>query len=280
MDISLLLSSPEEHGNANLGDYIRHHMQNSYEWDLPLIGPVHLPTFEPFTIFGIQVNLSISLHVVMLWIASLLIILAFWFSFRKPRPVPRGLAAMLESLVLFVRDEIAIPNLGEKNGKNMTPFLCTLFFFILVLNLMGLIPLFSTATSNISVTAGLAIVTFLLTQLYGMKENGVIGYLKSLVPHGVPVFLLPIMIPIEILGLFTKPFALAVRLFANMTAGHTVIYALLGLIAVLATLFVSPISVSFALFINLMELLIAFIQAYIFTVLSALFIGMAMHPEH
>ncbi len=280
MDASLLLLQPEEKGNENLGDFIRHHMQNSHEWNIPFIGHVHLPSFEPFTFLGMHIDLSITLHLVMLWVASLIVVFLFWWSFRKPQPVPRGLAAVLESLVLFVRDEIAIPNMGEKNGKKLTPYLATLFFFILTLNLMGLVPIFTTATSNISVTAGLAILTFLMTQIYGMKENGVVGYWKSLVPHGVPLFLLPIMIPIEIMGLLTKPFALAVRLFANMTAGHTVIFALLGLIAVLATLFVSPISVSFALFINLMEILIAFIQAYIFTVLSALFIGMAMFPEH
>ncbi|RMF60014.1 MAG: ATP synthase F0 subunit A [Calditrichaeota bacterium] len=280
MTLSLAQLAPEEHQSEGLGSFIRHHLANSNEWNLPFIGHVHLPTFEPITLFGMQVDLSITLHVVMLWIASLFIVLAFWLTFRKPNPVPRGLAAVLESIVLFVRDEIAIPNMGEKHGKQMTPFLSTLFFFILVLNLMGLIPLFSTATGNISVTAGLAVITFIMTQVNGMRENGVFGYLKSLVPHGVPVFLFPIMIPIEILGLFTKPFALAVRLFANMTAGHTVIFALLGLIAVLATLFVSPFSIGFALFINLLELLIAFIQAYIFTVLSALFIGMAMHPQH
>ncbi len=280
MDASLLFLQPEEQGNEGLGGFLRHHMQNSHEWNLPFIGHVHLPSFEPFTILGMQVDMSITLHLVMLWVASLIVVLMFWWSYRKPRPVPRGLATILESLVLFVRDDIAIPNMGEKNGKKMTPYLATLFFFILTLNLMGLIPLFVTATSNISVTAGLAILTFLLTQFYGIKENGFIGYWKSLVPHGVPFLLLPIMIPIEIMGMFTKPFALAVRLFANMTAGHTVIFSLLGLIIVLSTLLVSPISIGLALFINLMEILIAFIQAYIFTVLSALFIGMAMFPEH
>lgn len=278
MTLALLLEETEQE-KMGLGEWIQHHLQDSHEWHLPGL-PIHLPTFEPIHILGMQIDMSITLHVVMLWVASLILILAFRLSFRKQSLVPRGLASVLESLVLFVRDEIAVPNMGEKNGKKMTPYLATVFFFILTLNLMGLVPLFSTATGNVSVTAGLAIITFLVTQFQGMKENGVGGYFKALVPGGVPVLLLPIIIPIEILGLFTKPFALAIRLFANMTAGHTVIFALLGLIIVLGTLFVSPVSIAFALFINLLEILIAFIQAYIFTMLSALFIGMSMHPEH
>ncbi|NIS37801.1 F0F1 ATP synthase subunit A [Candidatus Saccharibacteria bacterium] len=280
MNLALSLAASEENENTGLGEWIQNHLQDSQEWHLPFGIHLHLPTFEPINFLGVTIDLSISLHVVMLWIASLILILMFWLSFRKEKAVPTGFAALLESLVLFVRDDIAIPNMGSKNGKKLTPYLCTIFFFILTLNLMGLIPLFTTATGNISVTAGLAIITFVLTQLNGMKENGVVGYMKSLVPGGVPVFLLPIMIPIEFIGLFTKPFALAIRLFANMTAGHTVIFALLGLIIVLSTLFVSPVSIAFALFISILEILIAFIQAYIFTILSALFIGMAMHPEH
>lgn len=279
MSFVRILGETKGEENQTLGDFISHHLQNSHEWHLPFLH-INLPRFEPINFLGMSIDMSITLHVVMLWVASLILMLVFWLSFRKRKAVPTGTAAVLESLVLFVRDEIAIPNMGEKNGKKQTPFLATIFFFILTLNLMGLVPLFTTATGNISVTAALAVMTFLLTQLHGMKENGVGGYFKSLVPSGVPLLLLPILIPIEILGMFTKPFALAVRLFANMTAGHTVIFGLLGLIIILGTVFVSPVSVGFALFINTLEILIAFIQAYIFTVLSALFIGMAMHPEH
>ena len=113
-----------------------------------------------------------------------------------------------------------------------------------------------------------------------MKKAGVIGYFKGMIPHGIPSWVLPIMFIVEILGIFTKPFALAVRLFANMTAGHVVIFSLIGLIFILKTLWVSPVSVGFALFIYLLEILVAFIQAYIFTILSSLFIGMAVHQEH
>ena len=227
-----------------------------------------------------EIDLSITQHVLMIWIASIILILTFGLLFRKKRLVPTGLAAMLETMVLFVRDEIAIPNVGIKAGKKFTPLLATMFFFILTCNLMGLIPLFSTATGNISVTASLAIVTFLITQIMGMVENGVFGYFKNLVPSGIPFPLIFIMIPIEFFGLFTKPFALAMRLFANMIAGHTVVFALLGLIIALGSILVSPFAIGFAVFIDLLEILVAFIQAYIFTVLSSLFIGMAMHPEH
>lgn len=276
MSLALLLQEhAEEHTEENLGGFILHHLQDSKQW----LG-THLPTFHPVSIFGMEVDLSITLHVLMLWIASLILILTFWLAFRKPQKVPRGIVGVLESMVLFIRDEIAVPNNGEKLGKKITPILSTIFFFILTCNLLGLIPLFATATSNLNVTAALAIVAFILTQFNGMKENGVIGYLKHLVPSGVPWFLLPIMIPIEILSLFTKPFALAMRLFANMIAGHTVIYALLGLIIVLATYFVAPISIAFAVAINLLELFVAFLQAYIFTMLTSLFIGMAAHPQH
>jgi len=137
----------------------------------------------------------------------------------------------------------------------------------------------STGTSSISVTAGLALITFIMTQVHGIKNNGFFGYFKGLIPPGVPVFVLPIMVIIEFLGLLTKPFALAIRLFANMTAGHIVIYALIGLIFMLGYA-VIPVSIGFSLFIYVLEILVAVLQAYIFTMLSALFIGMAIHQDH
>ncbi len=269
----------EEHGE-NIGQYIMHHIQDSHEWNL--FGyHIHLPEIKvTVPVLNIPLDLSITLHTLMMWFAALFLILAFWLAFRKRKLVYGGFAGVLESITLFVRDEIAIPNLGEKAGKQLTPFLATMFFFILTANLMGLIPLFATATGNISVTAALATVTFFATQIYGMKQNGIIGYWKSLAPHGLPAPLYLIIVPIEILGLFTKPFALAMRLFANMMAGHTVILALLGLIIALGMVAVAPFSVGMALFISLLEILVAFIQAYIFTMLSSLFIGMAMFPEH
>lgn len=263
------------HEDETLNEWIAHHLQDTDVW----LG-AHLPQFDPVTIFGISFDFSITSHILMLWIASLILITMFWVAFRKPTLVPRGLAGVLETLVLYIRDEMAIPNMGKALGTRLTPFLATLFFFILTLNLMGLIPLFTTATGNIAVTAGLAIITFVITQIEAVRSNGVKGYLAHFAPSGVPPLLYVIIVPIEILGLFTKPFALAMRLFANMIAGHTIIYALLGLIIVLGTLAVAPVSILFALIINFLELFVAFLQAYIFTMLSALFIGMGAAHDH
>lgn len=275
----LLTETAHEQEKETLGQFIIHHIKDSHEWNL--FGyHLQLPTFKPVSFLGMQIDLSITLHVVMMWIASIILIVTFWAVFRKKRLVPTGLAVVLESITLFVRDEIAIPSMGEKGGRKFTAVLATMFFFILTCNLMGLFPLFATATGDLSVTASLAIVTFVLTQIMGMVENGVLGYWKNMAPPGIPFPLLFIMVPIEFLGLFTKPFALAMRLFANMIAGHTVVFALLGLIIALGSVLVSPFSIGFAVFIDLLEILVAFIQAYVFTMLSALFIGMAMHPEH
>lgn len=275
----MLSETSEEKTRESIGDYIIHHVQDSGEWNV-LGYKIHLPTFEPIHFLGMKIDLSISQHIVMMWIAAIILIVLFLLLFRKKRLVPTGFAAAIEAVVLFIRDEIAIPNLGTKAGKKFTPFLSTMFFFILTANLMGLIPLFTKATSNINVTASLAIITFIVTQIMGMAENGIMGYWRSLIPSGLNPILVLIMIPVEFLGLFTKPFALAMRLFANMIAGETVILALLGLIVALGSVFVSPLAVGFAVFIDLLEILVAVIQAYIFTILSALFIGMAMHPEH
>ncbi len=279
MTAAWLLDVTEQPEKEGLGQFIVHHLKDSHEWNL-FGHHLQLPTFPPVHILGVTIDFSITLHVVMLWTAALILITLFGVQFRKRSLVPRGAAAILEMMALYVRDEISIPNLGTKRGRQFTPFLATMFFMILTANLMGLFPLFVTATGDISVTASLAIVTFFATQLYAIIENGFLGYLKQLAPPGIPPLLYIIIVPIEIVSLFTKPFALAMRLFANMIAGHAVIFALLGLIIALGSVFVSPFSVGLAVFIALLEILVAFIQAYIFTMLSALFIGMAMHPEH
>jgi F-type H+-transporting ATPase subunit a len=143
------------------------------------------------------------------------------------------------------------------------------------------VPYGATATSNIGVTATLAGLAFVVTQGSGIRQYGVVGHFKNLVPHGLPAWLLPVMIPVEILGMLAKPFALCVRLFANMTAGHVVIVSLISLVFILKSVLVGVLlSVPFALFINGIELLVAFLQAYIFTMLTSLFIGMSVHPSH
>ncbi len=255
---------------------IMHHVLDGRELDFEPFGVIHLPQLH---LFGLDI--SLTKHIVFMWLAFLILIGIFYVvakSYKKSL-VPKGLTNLMEIFVVFVRDEIAKPTIG-KGYEKFLPYLLTVFFFILTCNFLGLLPYGSTATSNIAVTATLATISFIVIQAGGMMKNGVFGYFKGLMPHGIPVALAPILFVVEILGLFTKPFALAVRLFANMTAGHIVILSLIGLIFILKTYFVAPVSISFALFIYLLEILVALIQAYIFTILSSLFIGMAVHQEH
>ncbi len=256
--------------------WIMHHVLDAYEIDFSPFGVIHLPQIH---LFGM--DLSITKHVVFMWIAAAILIFTFIKvskSYKKSL-VPKGVTNLTEVLVLFVRDDIVKPTIGHGFEKFL-PYLLTVFFFILTCNFIGLIPFGATATGNIAVTATLATISFFVIQLGGIMKNGLFGYFKGLLPHGLPTWLIPIMFIVELLGLFTKPFALAIRLFANMTAGHIVILALLGLIFILRTYVVVPVSISFALFIYLLEILVALIQAYIFTMLSSLFIGMAYHQEH
>lgn len=249
----------------NLSKYINHHIMDSYEWNLPFIKPIHLPEF-------------LSLHGVMLIIASMFVFLLFGVLYNKKKRVPTGITNLLEVFVLFIRDEIAVNALGKEDGRKMTPLFCTFFFFILILNLMGLIPIFVTATANVNVTAGLALITLSFMIFGAIYKNGIMGFLKALTPTGVPAPVLIILMPIEILGLFIKAFALTIRLFANMLAGHIVIFSLIGLVVLMGA--VALPAVVLAVFIYVLEILVAFLQAYIFTLLSAMFIGQTYHPEH
>ena len=239
-----------------------------------LAGKVSLPSLE---LFGI--DLSITRHVVIMWVASILLIVLMIRAFRKPRTVPSGLANFFEAIVLFLRDEVVLPIMGE-DGKKYLPFLLTLFFFILFCNLLGLVPYSATATGNISVTAGLALCSFLVMLGAGIANNGLFGYFKSLIPSGVPPVLLIILIPVEIIGLLVKPFALCVRLFANMTGGHVAILVFLGLISILQSEWIAIGSVPFAVAIYMLEIFVGFVQAFVFTLLSTVFISMAAHPDH
>lgn len=249
----------------DLSQYINHHILDSYEWNLPFINPIQLPQF-------------LSLHGVMLIIASAIVFLLFVVLYNKKERVPSGITNLLEVFVIFIRDEIAINSLGKEDGRKMTPLLCTFFFFILVLNLMGLIPVFVTATANVNVTAGLALITLSFMIFGAIYKNGFIGFFKAFTPPGVPAPVLVLLMPIEIMGLFIKAFALTIRLFVNMLAGHIVIFSLIGLVVLMGA--VALPAVILAVFINLLEILVAFLQAYIFTLLSAMFIGQTYHPEH
>lgn len=225
--------------------------------------------------------------VLMMWIsAALLLFLVFMYAHRDhTKLVPTGVGAnIIEVLVLFVRDEIAVKNIGKEEAPRYTPYLATIFFFILTMNWLGLFPNFGSATGNLAVTAALALCTFTLTQIASIRAAGIGGYLKHLT-GGTPWPLWPIMIPVEILGLFTKPFALTVRLFANMLAGHMVLFFLLGLIFMLHPA-LAVVSVPMATAIYFLEIFVGLVQAYLFTLLSALFIGMGVamghhaHDEH
>jgi F-type H+-transporting ATPase subunit a len=272
---------------SNIGEQVKevilHHINNGWEWALPSTHwetPVQLnPNLLRFSILGIDINLSISRHVLMMLIAAGLLILMGILVRRKLALIPKGFASVIESFVLFVRDELAKPTMGEHASRTYTPFLCTTFFFILTMNLMGLLPYCATPTGNISVTAGLAFMAFLTIQFAGMRKMGVFGYFGHLVPHGVPWWLAPVMVVVELMGIFAKPFALCVRLFANMIAGHVVILSLIGLIFVIG-IYVFPVVLGFALFMYILEIFVAFLQAYIFTILTSLFIGLFVAGEH
>lgn len=204
----------------------------------------------------------------------------------KKSQLPKGAGKLLEPVIVFIRDEVAIPNIGSVKYKRYMPYLLTAFFFIWFNNLFGLIPFFpfgANLTGNIAITAVLAIITLLITLFSANKD-----YWKHIFMPPVPILLYPIMVPIEIIGIFTKPFALMMRLFANVTAGHIMILAIISLIFIFRSPFLGFASVPLALFVSVLELLVAALQAYIFTVLSALFIGIAVaehehdhgHEEH
>lgn len=221
-------------------------------------------------------DFSLTKNVVMMLVVGLLMLLMFNSLARsyKKKDLPGGFGRVLEPLVLYVRDEIARPNIGKNYRKYMS-FLLTVFFFIWILNVLGMTPLGVNVTGNIAVTMALALVTFVIVQFSGNKS-----YWKHIFwMPGVPVVMKIVLMPIEILGMLTKPFALMIRLFANMTAGHVVMMTLLGLIVVFRNWIAGPAFFGFSLFIAVIELLVAFLQAYIFTLLSALYIGMAVE-EH
>ena len=220
--------------------------------------------------------IPVTKHLVFMWLAFALVLIVMLAARRTAgSAAPKGVGNFIEVFILFIRDEVVLPNTGEE-GRRFMPFFLTVFFFILFMNLLGMVPFGSSATGNLSVTAGLALCAFALMQWAGIREHGFWGHYKALMPHGVPIAIAPILVPIEFLGLFTKPFALCVRLFANMMAGHAVIAAFLGLILVpLIALASVPVSVA----ISMLELFVAFLQAYIFTMLTAIFAGSFIHQH-
>ena len=230
------------------------------------------------TLLGSNLPLGITQHVVMLWIAALLLIIGLSLAARQKGDVPRGARNVLEPLVLFIRNAVLLPNMGEE-GLRYLPFLLTLFSFILMCNLLGLIPGGATATANVSVTATLAVISTLVTHTAGIRQNGIGRYLKGIVP-AVPWWLWPLMLVVEIIGMLAKPFALAIRLWANMNAGHIVLLVIMGFIFLFKNWGVVGISLAGGVALSMLELFVALLQAYVFTFLTAVFMGLALHPGH
>jgi F-type H+-transporting ATPase subunit a len=299
----------EDHAEKfNAGEVIIGHVSNS-PIDEPLI---HLPK-----IFGI--DMSVTKHVLMLWLVAVIVFLLVVWAVRRyirqEQLVPTGFMNALEAVVEFIRDTIVLPNVGSKWVNVWTPLVVTFFLFILAANLIGLIPIFdavalldhtvlhsapdsfmgrvihggTTATGNFNVTAALATITFFATIIAGARAHGFVQHWKNMVPHGLawPIYI--ILIPIEILGMFVRPFALTMRLAANMTGGHIAILAILSFVFIFTELFGRAVagvgvgiflSLPLAVGISALEIIVILVQAYVFTLLTAVFIGMAIHAHH
>lgn len=253
---------------ATLVHILEHHLVDSHEIDL-LGYTIHLPEFN---IAGME---FLTKHQLFWLIAILLVFFIVAKAARQTTEVPTGFRNVFEMLATFIRDEVLKPNLHGK-AEAFLPYFLSLFTCILFSNVLGLLPWGASATGNIGTTAGLAICTLGLMTGMGIKENGIGGFLHGFAPPGVPGWLMPLIIIVEVASFFIRPFALTIRLFANMLAGHAVIAVLLGLI--ITPLFAVP-SIAVACGVMVLEIIVALIQAYIFTMLSAVFIGLAVHPH-
>jgi len=270
------------------GNVILHHVTNNR----------HSALYD-ISLWGI--DLSITKHVLMLWVvAAITIAIAIYAtkSYRKSMHArPKGLANLFEILMEFIKSDIVIPNIGQKGYKLWTPLIATFFLFILVSNFIGMIPFFekipgvsgsSTITGNFTVTAALSIVTFFAIIIAGTMKHGFLGHWKNMIPGGMPIPVLFILIPIEIAGMFIKPAALTLRLGANMTAGHIGLVAIFGIPMIIFQstqsvgigFSVAVVSVVLNTAIYFLEIIVCLVQAYVFSLLSAVFIGMAIHAEH
>ena len=293
-----------------VGDNIIHHVSNS-DIEHPIL---HLPHLY-------NIDMSVTKHVLMLWIVAvsvgLFVIIPVQKFVKQNKLIPSGLMNFIEIIVTFVRDTIVKPNVGSKWVNNWAPLILTFLFFIFFANAIGMIPIFDllgvinrfilhvpysdnhnfingllhggpTATGNFNVTAALAFITFSSIIIAGVRAHGFVQHWKNIVPQGLPAFVYVILIPIEIIGMFVKPFALTMRLAANMTGGHIALLAILSFMAIFADMFhsvlagigVAIISVPMAAAISGLEIIVVIVQAYVFTLLSAVFIGMAINVHH
>ena len=298
----------QAHGKFNAGETIIEHISNNHEHPL-----IELPR-----LFGI--DFSVTKHVFMLWFVAALLFLIVTLTVRRylrqDRLIPSGFMNALEAVVEFIRDDVTQPNVGRKWVMTWTPLILTFFFFILSANAIGLIPLFdtlavldrlvlhtntdsflrrliqggTTATANFNVTAALATITFICIIIAGAKAHGFVKHWKNLLPHGLnPVVKYSILLPIEVIGMFVRPFALTMRLAANMTGGHIAILSILSFVFLFTEMFGRAsagigvgmiVSVPLAVGISALEIIVVLVQAYVFTLLSAVFIGMAINVHH
>jgi len=311
---SAIAAQSPEGEEFDAGELIMHHLVDSYEWHFADHLTLYLPVIVYSPDLGIKVfsskvfhdagayegffldhgklrhtdenirfyDLSITKNVAQILLSLFLmsvIFISMARSYKKRgNQPPKGIAAVFEPIVVYIRDEIAIPNIGPKYEKFM-PYLLTLFFYIWFNNLLGLFPGGGNVTGNLAVTGVLALITFFITQFNGNRHYW--GHIFN--TPGVPWWLkipLPIMPLVELIGIFTKPFSLMVRLFANITAGHIIILSIISLIFIFKTALMSLVSIPFAIFMNFLELLVALLQAYIFTLLSAIYFGSAVEEHH
>ncbi len=286
----------EEPQAAEKVDIITPHITDGDHMEIPWILPpffkeIHLPKYEAlqFHVGGLEIDLSPTKHVYFLLIGATLLILVMTLAARsqvkaaQAGQAPKGAPNAIEAMILYIRNEVILPNVGH-HGEGFVPYLLTVFFFILTLNLLGLVPYGSTATGNISVTATLAFITFLTVEIAGIRANGW-GYLSTIFywNNELPVVMRPLMFliisPVELLGKLTKPFALAIRLFANMTAGHIVLLAMMGLFFSFGLpVGIAPLGMAVA--IMFLELFVALLQAFVFTLLSSAFIRLIREAHH
>jgi len=282
-------------GQVNVGEMVLHHTADAYAVGIEPFFLYRWAKWPDVHLGPLTVNFTPTKHVIFLVLAAVLVFVTMRLAGnalqrqRAGSQAPRGFAAAMEGLVLFVRNDICIANIGH-GGEKFAPFIMTMFFLILYSNVLGLIPHGSSPTGNLAVTAALAILVFLTVEIAGAIKLGFKGYLATVFPHfpglhGPGAVALAIaMAPIEILGKLVKPFALAVRLFGNMTAGHFVILSLFGIIFLFGHLagwnyVIGITTASLVVVIYLLELLVAFLQAYVFALLSSVFIGLMQH-EH
>ena len=271
-------------GEPTVGEFMVHHVIDNREyWQIfpSIMGMpgIIIPINFQWMVGGI--NLFPSLHAIILIITAFVVFLVLSKSAKRKNLLPSSkMGHAIEAIVLYLRNEVVEPNIGKKEADKWLPFIGTLFFFILFMNYIGLIPGLAGPSANITVTATLALMVFVIFNSVGMIKNGPINYILNLVPKGLPLPITFLMFPIEVVGVFVKAIALAIRLFANMAAGHFVVMALLSITIVLQHSTIAIAAVPFTVAMLSLKLIVALLQAYVFTLLTTLYIGAAIHQDH